>query len=294
MTYAVLCLRMPLIIALALVSAPAQAEQITLVDRQTKFQHLPVIEDTKRHERYLYSDDQRYLQGMILLRRPDRLEPGYLRSALLGLVFAPPEPSSMLFVGLGAGSLPRYLSARYPRARLDAVEIDPEVPPIARRYFALPAARNLRVIVREGREFIRGQTEKYDLVLMDAYFGGEIPLHLATLEFMDELRRVLQPGGIVVANLPAPEVAANVWSVVATYRAGFPHVRTFATEHPASFILLASSADLWPGTATMRQRIQQLKSRHRIDVDLGALAALPPPWGNAPTAAPELRDAPQR
>ena len=295
MTYALLCLRMPLIIALAWVSAPAaQAEQITLEDRQTAFQHLTVIEDTKRRERYLYSDYQRYMQGMISLRRPDDLGPAYLRSALLGLVFAPANPSSMLFVGLGAGSLPRYLSARYPRARLDAVEIDPEVPPIARRYFALPAARNLRVIVREGREFIRGQTDRYDLVLMDAYFGAEIPPQLATREFLDELRLVLQPGGIVVANLPAPEFVANFWSVLATYRAGFPNVRVFATESPASFILLASSADLGPGTATMRRRIRQLKSRHRIDVDLGALAALPPSWGNAPRAAPELRDPPQR
>ena len=284
---------MALIVALISTSAPAQADRITLEDRQTAFQRLTVVEDTMRHERYLYSDDQRYMQGMISLRRLGDLSPGYLRSALLGLMFAPAKPSSMLFVGLGAGSLPRYLSARYPRTRLDAVEIDPEVPPIARRYIALPAARNLKVIVREGREFIRGQTEKYDFVLVDAYFGAEIPLHLATLEFMDELRRILQPGGIVVANLPAPELAANVWSVLATYRASFAHVRVFGTENPASFILVASSADLSLDPATMRQRVQQLKIHHRIDVDLAALAALPPPWGTTPKTAPELRDEPQ-
>ena len=275
-------------------SVPTQAERVTLEDRRTTFQHLTVIEDTKRRERYLYSDDERYLQGQISLRRPDDLGPAYLRSALLGLVFAPANPSSMLFVGLGAGSLPRYLSARYPRARLDAVEIDPEVPPIARRYFALPAARNLRVIVRDGREFIREQTEKYDLVLIDAYFGAEIPPHLATLEFLDELRRVLRPGGIVVANLPAPQLAANFWSVLATYRAGFPHVRVFATENPAAFILLASSADLSLDLKTMRQRIRQLKIRHRIDVDLAALAALAVPWETIPTKGRELRDEPHR
>ena len=139
MNHAVLCARMALSIALVCVSVPTQAERVTLEDRRTTFQHLTVIEDTTRRERYLYSDDERYLQGQISLRRPDDLAPAYLRSALLGLVFAPANPSSMLFVGLGAGSLPRYLSPRYPLAHLDAVEIDPEVPPIARRYFALPA-----------------------------------------------------------------------------------------------------------------------------------------------------------
>jgi hypothetical protein len=44
----------------------------------------------------------------------------------------------------------------------------------------------------------------------------------------------------------------------------------------------------------MRQRIRKLKIHHRIDVDLAALAALPPTWGNAPRAAPELRDEPRR
>lgn len=287
-------LRTALIVALLWASAPTQAEQITLEDRRTAFQHLTVIADTARAERYLYGDDRRYMHGMISLRRPDDLGPAYLRSALLGLVFAPANPSSMLFIGLGAGGLPRYLSGRYPRARLAAVEIDPEVPPIARRYFALPAARNLEVIVREGREFIREQTGRYDLVTIDAYFSASIPPQFATLEFMDELRRVLQPGGVVVANLPAPAVAANFWSVLATYRAGFPHVRVFATESPFAFILLASSADLSPDAATIEQRIRQLKIRRRIDVDLGALASLSPPWGGVPTAAPELRDEPVR
>jgi hypothetical protein len=44
----------------------------------------------------------------------------------------------------------------------------------------------------------------------------------------------------------------------------------------------------------MQRRIRQLKIRHRIDVDLGALAALTPPWGTLPRPAPEMRDEPKR
>lgn len=289
-----LALSAALVAALLGAALPTHAERITLEDRRTAFQRLTVIEDTQRHERYLYSDDQRYMQGMLSLRRPDDLGPAYLRSALLGLIFAPASPSAMLFVGLGTGSLPRYLSTRYPRTRLDAVEIDPAVPRVARRHFALPSTPRLKVIVREGRDFIRAQTQKYDLVLMDAYFGAEIPPSLATIEFMAELRGVLQPAGIVVANLPAPALAENFWSVLATYRAAFANVRVFATESPVNFILVASSADLVPDAATMQQRIQQLKTQHRIDVNLDRLASMAPPWGAAPVAAPELHDAPPR
>lgn len=293
MSQAVLRWRGALILALALAASAAQAERITLLDRQTAYQRLLVVEDTQRRERYLYGDDPQYMQGMISLKRPQDLVPGYLRSALLGLLFAPPEPSALLFVGLGPGSLPRYLSPRYPRARLDAVEIDPEVPPVARRYFALPSAANLKVAVRDGREFIRMQkANQYDLVLMDAYFGPEVPRHLATLEFMAELRRAMKPGGVVVANLLAPTLAPDFWPVAATYRAAFAHVRLFATDTPWSFMLLASDTALSSEPAAMHARIRQLKRRHRIDVDLGALATLLPPWGSALEDAPVLHDAP--
>ena len=127
---------------------------------------------------------------------------------------------------------------------------------------------------------------KYDLVLMDAYFGAEVPPQLATREFLDELRGVLKPGGVVVASLPGPAVAANFWSVLATYRVGFAQVRVFAKRSPSNFILLASSADLSLDAGEMQRRIRKLKSRHRIDVDLAALANLTPPLGSDPQAAP--------
>lgn len=283
-------LKVALWLVAATSAACAQAERITLLDVRTPFQHLAVVEDTELRERYLYSDERRYLQGMISLRHPDDLRPDYLRSALIGLAFAPESPSSMLFVGLGTGSLPRYLSGRYPRARLDAVEIDPEVPPIARRYFALRAAKNVTVIVREGREFVREQTARYDLVLVDAYFGAEIPPQLSTREFLGELRRALTRDGVVVANLPAPEVASNFWSVLATYRTAFPNVRVFATHSRVNFVLVATGAEGAPDSATIERRIRRLKATRRIDVDLAALAALEPPWKEVPADAPELRD----
>ena len=45
-------------------------------------------------------------------------------------------------------------------------------------------------------------TQRYDLVVLDAYtIGGQIPFHLTTLEFMRELKAILKPGGVVLANI---------------------------------------------------------------------------------------------
>ena len=42
---------------------------------------------------------------------------------------------------------------------------------------------------------------RYDLVFLDAYDAVDYPRHLGTREFFTEVRRILAPGGVAVANL---------------------------------------------------------------------------------------------
>ena len=272
------------------VPSPARAERRLLEDLETPFQRIRVVEDAALGERYLFTEDDRFMQGMISLRQPGDLHPEYLRSALLGLVFIRSNPKAMLFVGLGAGSLPRYLDGRYPRAVLDVVEIDPAVPPIARKYFSFPRTGHLKVFVREGRDFVRGRSRRYDLILVDAYFGSEVPGHLATQEFMIELRRALRPGGVVVANLPAPPLLRSFWAVLATYRSAFPEVRVYQTPDAANLILIASEAARAPGPDEIRARLDELRDRRHIAVDLKDRLERVPYWASAPVPARVLHD----
>ncbi len=114
-----------------------------------------------------------------------------------------PEPERILVIGLGGGSLPRLMQELFPGARIDSVEIDPAVIEVAEKYFDYRVRPDDRVLAQDGRVFVRrallrGQT--YDFVLLDAFTGDYIPEHMMTLDYLQECKRLLAEGGVLVAN----------------------------------------------------------------------------------------------
>ena len=78
------------------------------------------------------------IQSAMRLARPDHLELHYNR-AMMGFLLFHPVPRRVFMIGLGGGSMARFLHRAYPRSRVTAVEVNPEVVAAARRYFDLPA-----------------------------------------------------------------------------------------------------------------------------------------------------------
>ncbi len=99
-------------------------------------------------------------------------------------------------IGLAAGTTARLFTAVYGQVPIDGVEIDPLIVSVGRRYFAMNE-RNLNVYIEDGRTFIRATRETYDVVAVDAYEQPYMPFHLATKEFMQEIRSHLSPTGSV-------------------------------------------------------------------------------------------------
>src|SRR3990170_8224255 len=71
------------------------------------------------------------VQSAMRLSAPDALELDYTRAMMAFLLFFP-APQDLLMVGLGAGSIPRFMRARMPDARVTVVEINPGVGTAAR------------------------------------------------------------------------------------------------------------------------------------------------------------------
>ena len=73
---------------------------------------------------------------------------------------------------------------------------------LARDELGLRESPRLRVRVGDARVRLREvPTDSADLVVGDAFGGRSIPWHLATREFVADMRRVLRPGGVYVANV---------------------------------------------------------------------------------------------
>ena len=172
------------------------AEPGLILDMDSFYNHIHVVDDGGT--RYMDFDNLR--QSAMLLQDPWELRLRYTRFLALALAFQP-EPRRVLILGLGGGSFPKRLYRDFPQVVVDAVDIDPEVLTIAKRYFQVPQDSRMRLHPKDGRRFVRETDAKYDLIFLDAYNSDTIPFHLTTREFYRELEARLAPGGIVVSNI---------------------------------------------------------------------------------------------
>jgi spermidine synthase len=211
-------------------------------------------------------------QSCIDLDDPDRLVFPYARMMLAGLLVNP-EPKRILMVGLGGGSLPRTFTALFPEAKQDIVEIDEAVVRVAEEYFLFEPTERMEVHVRDARVFVKralAAGETWDYVMLDAFTGDYIPEHLMTREFLEEVRGVLAPGGVLVANTFASSQLYEHES--ATYADVFPHVAELRLPITLNRILLAT-ADGWPDEETLAARADALvPPLRRFAVDPRTLA----------------------
>ena len=141
------------------------------------------------------------VQSAMRLSRPYDLELSYTRSMMAFLLFMP-LPDDVLLVGLGGGSLAKFIYHRLPHARVKAVEVNPQVLAIARNYFQVPADdTRFEVIVGDGAEYVRRSDVAADVVIVDGYDSDAHAEELASKSFYAACRDRLKPGGMLVVNL---------------------------------------------------------------------------------------------
>ena len=135
---------------------------------------------------------------------------------------------SVAILGNAGGTTARAYGVFYPSARIDGVELDPDVTAAARRYMGLGKIRRLHVVTADARPFLERTRERFDLILVDAYRQPYVPFYLATQQFFRLVRSRLRPGGIValnVATVPGDHRLAD--GIAGTLRTEFPQVLTW-------------------------------------------------------------------
>ena len=143
----------------------------------------------------------RAIQSAMRVSRPWDLELAYTR-AMMGFLMFNPMPEDVLMIGLGGGSLAKFIRRQRPQTRITAVEIDPRVIAAARTHFELPPDDDtLRVIEADGALYVRQHPGSADVILLDGFDAGNQVEALATQTFYAACRRVLKPDGILVVNL---------------------------------------------------------------------------------------------
>lgn len=141
------------------------------------------------------------VQSAMRVNAPDTLEIAYTRSMMAFLLFHA-MPADITIVGLGGGSTAKWLYRYFPQAKIDVVEINPEVPPIAHAYFYLPVDEaRLRIHIGDGAAYIATHAQQCDLLMVDGYDEIAQAPQLTTSVFYADCHAALKPRGVLVINL---------------------------------------------------------------------------------------------
>ena len=150
--------------------------------------------------RYLHLGSSTIQSGM-RIADPDELVLAYTRTMMAFLLFVP-EPERIVSVGLGGGSVNKWLYRHFPRARQTVVELNPRVIAVARQYFGVPQDdARLEVIQADGARWVAEHPDSADLILVDGYDGEAQVAELTTAEFYEAAARALGGEGTLVVNL---------------------------------------------------------------------------------------------
>lgn len=174
--------------------------------------------------------------------------PGFFHIALA----IQPEANRTLAIGLGGGTVVKRMWRDYPEMRVDAVELDPEVVDVARRFFELPDDPRIRVFVDDGRRFVETASETYDIIVVDAFDDDRIPLPLTTEQFLRAARDRLHDGGVIAYNVIgsiAGDHSRQFRSLHRTLANTWRHVWVFNADESVdakgnNLVVLASDAPL--------------------------------------------------
>ena len=153
-----------------------------------------------------------------------------------------PKGSKVLLLGLGGGTIVKQFNRL--GYEVDVVEIDKRIWDVSIKYFNMDPATN--VIIDDARHFVRTAKKKYDIIVFDTFLSESVPEHLMTQEGFGDARRILNPGGMVMANFYGfikGEEGEAARSVYKTFLAsGFETevLATPGTEDTRNLIFLAS------------------------------------------------------
>jgi spermidine synthase len=161
--------------------------------------HPEIVVSEEDGVRYLHLGGD-HIQSAMRIDAPDDLELDYTRTMMAFLLFHP-RPRECLMVGLGGGSIPKFLYRRLPAVRTRVVELNPAVITAARGLFNVPDdTTRLRVELGDGASAVHALKAGCDLLFVDGFDDGDQVPALVSDEFYAAAFDALRSRGVLVLN----------------------------------------------------------------------------------------------
>ncbi len=140
------------------------------------------------------------IQSRMQIDDPHLLDLEYTRT-MMGFLLFNPEPQSIAMIGLGGGSLAKFCYRHLQKSRIQVVEINPHVIALRDEFHVPPNDERFSVVLGDGAQFVRYSNTRCDVLMVDGFDSEGLPSRLCSQRFYDDCFEMLQPDGIMVANL---------------------------------------------------------------------------------------------
>jgi spermidine synthase len=151
----------------------------------------------------------------------------------------------------------------FPETKHTVIEKNSAVIEAARRFFELPQDNRLRLLKADVTEIIPTLTEKFDIILLDAYTDFGAPEEVKRVEFLRNLRGCLNSTGWL---------AGNTWTMTGDFleqceiwKSTFTQVLQARANLKGNVILLGSQISQLPDKKNYQETAKILNKRHRLD-----------------------------
>ena len=184
------------LIILVLLIPKAESEEHIIDEEESAYN---LIRVGKKGDVYtLYLNDERwaqskYIKGFISTG-------GFTDFMLVGKTLT--DLDRMLILGAAGGTSIKQFLFFSSEVKIDAVEIDPKVIDVGRKYFELVDNERLKIYFEDARPFLSHIQREYDIIEIDMFSGGPfVPFYLTTQEFFSMVFEKLNPKGIMLMNV---------------------------------------------------------------------------------------------
>lgn len=246
--------------------------QIIEIVNSTFQQKIKVVRRPILNQIELWTWSQSY--GFILQSRMMEEDPIYLLdlySQGISLFLNFSSAISVLNIGLGAGSLVKFVLFQNRLNNVVSIEIDEQIILLAQKYFKINEdwmQGRHRVIQGDGLDILEGfgSNEKFNVIIVDV--GGPfevVPSHLKEERSIWLLKLHLKVGGVIVQNI-FEEKEEKYQKLLRKYWQYFIHVFELKINGIHNRIIGATDSDL--SCTKLKKNVENMKIFQRIDSEV--------------------------
>ena len=205
------------------------------------------------------------IQSSMRLSAPYALELPYTRGMMAFLLFSS-QVKHVLAIGLGGGSVPKYIHRHLPGVQTKVVEINPQIIRIARSHFEVPEDdERLQVVDGDGVAYLGENPDSAQVLMIDAFDSNGIPMDMCSQEFFDSCAAALTSDGMLMMNIWGSDRNFDVYlqRIEQSFK---QRVLMLPTGRPGNIVVIGfrrEPADLRWGT--LHGRAKLLESKHKIE-----------------------------